>query len=74
MTVLSVVECDDLKRDGLVKRTQYDQIPPRAEYEATELSATLGPVLETIAAWVQTHALQRRTLTEPAGNEVGQPA
>jgi DNA-binding HxlR family transcriptional regulator len=64
----------ELERDGLVKRTQYNEIPPRVEYEATELSATLGPVLETIAEWVQTHALQRPTVTEPAANEVRQPA
>ncbi|MGK0274674.1 MAG: DNA-binding HxlR family transcriptional regulator [Ilumatobacter sp.] len=64
----------ELERDGLVTRTQYNEIPPRVEYEATELSATLGPVLETIAEWVHTHALQRPTLTEPAANEVRQPA
>ena len=64
----------ELERDGLVKRTQYNEIPPRVEYEATELSATLGPVLETIAEWVHTHALQRPTQTEPAANEVRQPA
>jgi DNA-binding HxlR family transcriptional regulator len=63
----------ELERDGLVNRTQYNEIPPRVEYAATEMSATLGPVLETIAEWVHTHALQRSTTTEIAGNEIGQP-
>ena len=64
----------ELERDGLVERTQYNEIPPRVEYEATELSATLGPVLETIAEWVNTHAMHRSVAAEPAGTEVGQPA
>lgn len=42
----------ELERDGLVTRTQYNEIPPRVEYEATELSATLVPVIETISEWV----------------------
>ena len=64
----------ELERDGLVERTQYNEIPPRVEYEATELSATLGPVLETIAEWVNTHAMHTSNAAESAGTEVGQPA
>lgn len=64
----------ELERDGLVERTQYNEIPPRVEYEATELSATLGPVLETIAEWVHTHAIHTFNSTEPAGDDVSQPA
>ena len=56
----------ELERDGLVERTQYNEIPPRVEYEATELSATLGPVLETIAEWVHTHALHTSNSTAKA--------
>jgi len=63
----------ELERDGLVKRTQYNEIPPRVEYEATELSATLRPVLETIAEWVHTHAIHTGNMTEPADDEVSQP-
>ncbi len=63
----------ELERDGLVKRTQYNEIPPRVEYEATELSATLRPVLDTIAEWVHTHAIRSGKATEPAGIEVSQP-
>ena len=63
----------ELERDGRVNRNQYNEIPPRVEYAATEMAATLGPVLATIAEWVQTHAPQRSTMTETARNESGQP-
>lgn len=45
----------ELERDGLVTRTQYNEIPPRVEYAATEASLTLKPVLRTIADWVEAH-------------------
>jgi DNA-binding HxlR family transcriptional regulator len=45
----------ELERDGFVKRTQYNEIPPRVEYEATDLLNTLVPVLDTIAEWVDHH-------------------
>ena len=32
----------DLERDGIVSRTVYDQMPPRVEYELTDLGHTLG--------------------------------
>jgi DNA-binding HxlR family transcriptional regulator len=45
----------ELERDGLVTRTQYNEIPPRVEYAATEAALTLKPVLRTIADWVEAH-------------------
>jgi DNA-binding HxlR family transcriptional regulator len=44
-----------LERDGLVTRTIYAEIPPRVEYEVTDLGRTLaGPVL-TLARWAADH-------------------
>ncbi|MFE6750628.1 winged helix-turn-helix transcriptional regulator [Kitasatospora purpeofusca] len=36
---------------GLVTRTAYAEIPPRVEYRLTPLGESLGPVLESMAAW-----------------------
>lgn len=41
----------ELERDGLVKRTVYAVIPPKVEYELTELGESLRPVLESMYAW-----------------------
>lgn len=44
-----------LERDGLVKRTQYPQIPPRVEYELTEAGQTLREPLQALVTWAITH-------------------
>lgn len=40
-----------LVEDGLVARTAYAEMPPRVEYELTELGRTLVPLLMTLADW-----------------------
>jgi DNA-binding HxlR family transcriptional regulator len=42
-----------LERDGLVKRTAYPTIPPKVEYELTELGRSLIGPLKTLANWAQ---------------------
>ncbi|MBS7525659.1 helix-turn-helix transcriptional regulator [Fusibacter paucivorans] len=41
----------DLMRNGMVKRQQYDEIPPRVEYALTERGMTAVPLLQAIANW-----------------------
>ncbi|MEM9102650.1 MAG: helix-turn-helix domain-containing protein [Pseudomonadota bacterium] len=41
----------ELERDGLVKRIQYDTIPPHVEYEVTALVATLQPIFDALEQW-----------------------
>jgi len=41
-----------LERDGLVKRTVYATIPPKVEYELTDLGRSLIEPLRTLGAWV----------------------
>ena len=40
-----------LERDGLVTRTVFPTIPPRVDYELTELGRTLIGTLNGLAEW-----------------------
>lgn len=37
--------------DGLVKRQQFDEIPPRVEYCLTDQGLSVVPILQTICKW-----------------------
>lgn len=41
-----------LERDGLVSRTVYPEIPPRVEYELTDLGESLLEPLDSLVDWV----------------------
>ncbi|HEY0610167.1 MAG TPA: helix-turn-helix domain-containing protein [Chitinophaga sp.] len=40
-----------LEADGLVLRTLYPEIPPRVEYELTDLGKSLLPLIESLQQW-----------------------
>ena len=40
-----------LERDGLVVRTYYAEMPPRVEYEISELGRSLAPLFAGLNAW-----------------------
>ena len=42
-----------LERDGLVTRTVYPTVPPRVDYELTELGKTLLEPIVGVAAWAR---------------------
>jgi DNA-binding HxlR family transcriptional regulator len=44
-----------LERDGLVTRTVYPTIPPRVEYELTEVGRTLLVPINALAEWAGSH-------------------
>ena len=44
-----------LERDGLVTRTVHAEVPPRVEYELTELASTLLPHAVALASWAIEH-------------------
>lgn len=41
----------ELEADGLVKRKEFPQIPPKVEYSLTLKGQTLLPVLEDLCEW-----------------------
>jgi DNA-binding HxlR family transcriptional regulator len=40
-----------LERDGLVTRTYYPEVPPRVEYEISDLGRSLAPLFAALATW-----------------------
>jgi len=44
-----------LERDGLVKRTVYPTIPPRVDYELTELGRSLRCAVVPLGNWARDH-------------------
>lgn len=44
-----------LEQDGLVKRTVYPTVPPKVEYELTNMGSSLIEPLETLSLWAQEH-------------------
>lgn len=41
----------ELEEDGLLTRKQFNEIPPRVEYELTILGRSLTPVLNEMEKW-----------------------
>ncbi|MEQ1900397.1 MAG: helix-turn-helix domain-containing protein [Devosia sp.] len=54
----------NLERDGLVTRTVFPEIPPRVEYQLTELGRTLTTPLDTLWNWAAIHGSDVRTARE----------
>ena len=44
-----------LQRDGLVTRQYFAEVPPRVEYEITDLGRSLAPVFASLATWNDEH-------------------
>lgn len=67
----------NLERDGLLVRTVYPTIPPRVEYEVSELGRSLKQALTPIGEWVSTNRddieASRRRFDSKAGLEESDP-
>ncbi|WP_406864983.1 helix-turn-helix domain-containing protein [Streptomyces sp. HUAS MG47] len=44
-----------MERDGLVVRTYHPEVPPRVEYEISELGRSLAPLFAQLAEWGDGH-------------------
>lgn len=64
----------ELLRDGLLKRKQYDEIPPRVEYSLTSQGETVLPVLQMVCQWSRDVAREELHKKLPACKECAQLA
>ncbi|MFR9730036.1 winged helix-turn-helix transcriptional regulator [Saccharopolyspora sp. MS10] len=44
-----------MERDGLLNRTAHAEVPPRVEYELTELGQSLREPIRAITGWAEAH-------------------
>jgi DNA-binding HxlR family transcriptional regulator len=63
----------NLERDGLLIRTVYPTVPPKVEYELTEIARELHESLAALTAWAERHrtsiAQARRAYDEAKADE-----
>ena len=52
----------ELEEDGLLTRTQFNEIPPRVEYELTELGKSLAPILNEMEKWGMENIIKKHRL------------
>ncbi len=41
----------ELEMDGIITRTVYNQVPPKVEYELTQLGLELVPMIRAMETW-----------------------
>jgi DNA-binding HxlR family transcriptional regulator len=63
-----VAQLRELEREGVIRRLVYAEVPPRVEYEITELGHTMKPMVNAMVAW----GIMHRDLDEQ--KLAGQPA
>ncbi|MFF0734610.1 winged helix-turn-helix transcriptional regulator [Streptomyces chartreusis] len=63
-----------LERDGLVVRTYHAEVPPRVEYEISELGRSLAPLFAALSEWsVHLDAVERARVAYDAREDLRVP-
>lgn len=48
----------ELERNGLVKRNDHQEVPPRVDYELTDLGRSLSDAVRKLDGWAEAHILE----------------
>lgn len=48
-----IQQLKQLERDGIVLRTVYPQVPPKVEYQLTDIGHALGPSIQALIEWAE---------------------
>jgi DNA-binding HxlR family transcriptional regulator len=51
----------ELERDGLILRQIFPEVPPRVEYQLSELGTTVIPLLNSLCQWGKDYQKQMNT-------------
>jgi DNA-binding HxlR family transcriptional regulator len=54
-----IQQLKQLEQDGIVLRTVFAQVPPKVEYELTEMGYALGPSMQALIEWAEMRRSQR---------------
>lgn len=49
------IQLKEMVEDGLVSKTIFPELPPRSEYQITELGISLLPIIDSMLAWGKGH-------------------
>ena len=61
-----------LEADGIVKRRQYPQVPPKVEYRMTEWGQALCPALDSLLKWSEEKQGSEEDVTRKNIDRVGE--
>ncbi|QHV95217.1 winged helix-turn-helix transcriptional regulator [Spirosoma endbachense] len=50
-----ITQLKELERDGLIERTVYADVPPKVDYQLTDLGNSLQEILNAMADWGDIH-------------------